>query len=163
MKAFGTSPGHLYTYGTPARAAADVSLRIGAHLGARLTRPPRWRGRSHRPRSSDGAIWTKRFPLPPRPQRSHPLPPCLESPPAKYLHQTRSKRRRPSIPVNNSYYAAAEFTIEPLGPYGVVGADSIDLIHGGYGPAIHPEEPWVVALPPRGWAAFGVHVADTSV
>ena len=68
-----------------------------------------------------------------------------------------------AVVIFNFADAAAEFTIEPLGPYGVVGADSIDLIHGGYGPAIHPEEPWVVALPPRGWAAFGVHVADTSV
>jgi len=55
-------------------------------------------------------------------------------------------------------FAATEvtLTLEPLAPYGIVGLESSDLLHGGSGPPLDPQQPWVLTLQPLGWAAYGV-------
>ena len=60
------------------------------------------------------------------------------------------------VVVFNFASAPVEVALEPLGLHGVVGGNSTDLIRGGEGPRVDPQQPWRLALPPRGWTAYSV-------
>jgi len=68
----------------------------------------------------------------------------------------RSRGNSRAVVLFNFATAAVNATLEPLGRFGVMAHQTTDLIGGGRGPAVDPSEPWVVALKPRGWAAYGV-------